>query len=152
MRLLTLIIVIHSMALADGGKLQWRKQAGDLVITLFAAPDEISVLLQNREGLEPVLDAEVSVAFSSGAKLTLTHEQAMNRLLYASSTALHEPGRAPVTISIVRNGQHLETNGVIDVIPVLPDRTAYWGYFTFPPAMIAAYALRERLINRKKEE
>ncbi len=92
MRLLALIIVIHSMALADGGKLQWRKQAGDLVVTLFAAPAEISVLLQNRESLAPVLDAEVSVAFSSGAKLPLTHEQAMNRLLYASSTALPEPG------------------------------------------------------------
>ncbi len=37
------------------------------------------------------------------------------------------------------------------MMPVLPDHKAYWGYFTFPPAMIAAYALRERLIHRKKE-
>jgi hypothetical protein len=139
------------MALADGGRVQWRKQAGDLVVTLFAAPADISVLLQNCEDLEPVLDADVSITFSSGLQLHLTHEQAMNRLLYATSGALPEAGKWPVTVSIVQNGRHLETNGSVEVIPVLPDHTAYWGYFTFPPAMIAAYALRERLAHYKKD-
>ncbi len=151
MRLLALIVMIHSIALADGGTVQWRKQASDLVITLFAAPGEISLLLQNRDDLEPVLNADVSIAFSSGLKLHLTHEQTTNRLLYASSAALLEPGKWPVDISIVRNGRHLETSGTLDVIPALPDQTAYWGYFLFPPAMIAGYALREHLAHNKRD-
>ena len=150
MRLLTLIAVIHSMALADGGKVQWRKQAGDLVVTLFAAPGDVSVLLQNRDDLAPVLDAQVSIAFSSGPQLHLTHEQAMNRLLYASQSALPGPGEWPVSVFIVRSGRHLETSGTADMAAPPSDRAAYLGYFTFPPAMIAAYALRERLVNRKK--
>jgi hypothetical protein len=150
MKLLALLVVIHSMALADGGQLQWRREAGDLLVTLFAGPGDLSVLLQNHEDLAPVLDAEVSIAFSSGPKFRLTHEQAMNRLLYASSAALPEPGAWPVTISIVRNGRRLETSGILDVMPMGPGHMNYLGYFAFPPAMIGAYALRERLINRKK--
>jgi hypothetical protein len=150
MRLLSLIVMIHSMALADGEMVQCRKQMGDLMVTLFAAPADISVLLQNRENLEPVLDADVSIAFPSGVTLRLTHEQATNRLLYASSSAPSKPGKWPVVISIVRNGRHLEMGATVDVIPQLPESTAIWSYFFFPPAMVAAFALREHLINRKK--
>ncbi|MEI9975838.1 MAG: hypothetical protein WDO73_29525 [Ignavibacteriota bacterium] len=66
MRRLALLILIQSTALADGGTVQFRSEAGPYVITLFttptpltAGPIDISLLLQDRDGLTPVLDADV---------------------------------------------------------------------------------------------
>src|SRR5580704_8487001 len=90
-----LLILARATAWADGGTVQLRQEAGDLVITVFTSPGplsvgpvDISLLLQNRDGLEPVLDAKVSLILrtdDSGIELQArpTREQATNKLLYA---------------------------------------------------------------------
>jgi hypothetical protein len=91
--LLLAMILAQPTVFADGGTVQLRKEVGALVITVFTSPAplsagavDISLLLQNRNGLEPVLDADVSLllrANASGAEVRArpTREQAQNKLL-----------------------------------------------------------------------
>jgi hypothetical protein len=100
------IMLAQASALADGGTVQLRQDAGPFVITVFtspaplsAGPVDISLLLQNRNGLEPVLDANVSLllrANASGSEIRArpTREQAQNKLLYAAPVTFAESGMA----------------------------------------------------------
>src|SRR5580692_6497389 len=88
------ILLSQVNAFGDGGAVQLRKEAGPFVITVFTAPAplsagpvDVSVLLQKRNGLEPVLDAGVSLILrseASGAEIQAqpTRERAQNKLLY----------------------------------------------------------------------
>ena len=75
MKLLMLAVFLaQAIILADGGTRQLRQQSGNLAIPVFTSPGrlcvgpvDISLLLQNREGLEPVLDASVSLVLRAEA-------------------------------------------------------------------------------------
>jgi hypothetical protein len=155
------IFLAHASALADGGAVQFRKEAGPFMITVFTAPAplsagpvDISLLLQNRNGLEPVLDAGVSLILrseASGAEIEAgpTRERAQNKLLYAAPVALAESGKWQINVSILRNGERTEATGTINVAPAAEERTSYWGYIAFPPLTIVLFVIRERLLLRK---
>src|SRR5882724_2137054 len=103
--LLAVMTLLQTTAFADGGTVQLRKEAGAFVITVFtslaplsAGPADISLLLQNRNGLEPILDASVSLHLRAAASSTeiqarATREQAQNKLLYAAPVTLAESGK-----------------------------------------------------------
>ena len=154
-------ILAQTTAFADGGLVQLRMEAGALVITVFtspaprsAGPVDISLLVQNRNGLEPVLDANVSVllrADASDAEIRLrpTREQARNKLLYAAPVTLAEPGKWQLAVTILRNGERTDATGTIDVAPAPEMAASYWSYIAFPPLVIMAFVVRERLIRRR---
>jgi hypothetical protein len=162
-KLLSLVIVFLAQATvyADGGTVQLRKEVGAFVITVFtspapltAGPVDISLLLQNRIGLEPVLDANVSLllrADASSAEIAVqpTREQAQNKLLYAAPVTLAESGKWQLAVTILRNDVRTEATGTIDVAPAPEMAASYWSYIAFPPLMIAAFVARERLIRRR---
>jgi hypothetical protein len=114
MKPVTLLYLIPAIALSDGGAVQWRRQAGDLLITVFASPTpltegpaDLSLLVQNANGLEPVLDANLTLvlrARTSGIKIQLhpTHEKAQNKLLYATPVTLTESGQWQLAANISR--------------------------------------------------
>ena len=153
----------QATAFADGGTVQLRKEAGALVITVFSSPAplsaglvDISLLLQNRNGLEPVLDANVSLllrAEASGAEIQArpTREQAQNKLLYAVPVTLAESGRWQLAITILRNGERTEATGAIDVASAPEMAASYWSYIAFPPLVIVVFAVREWLLRRRLE-
>jgi hypothetical protein len=155
------IILAQATAFADGGTVQLRKEAGALVITVFtspaplsAGPADISLLLQNRNGLEPVLDANVSLILRSAAsgaeiRAQATREHAQNKLLYAGLVTLAEPGKWQLAVTILRNGERTDATGTIDVAPAPEMAASYWSYIAFPPLMIVAFVVRERLIRRR---
>jgi hypothetical protein len=155
------IILAQATAWADGGSVQLRQQAGPFVITVFTAPAplsagpvDISLLLQNRNGLEPVLDANVSLILrsqASGVEIQAqpTRERAQNKLLYAAPVTLAESGKWLLNVSILRNGERTDATGTIDVAPAFEMASSYWSYIAFPPLMIVAFVVRERLIRRK---
>jgi hypothetical protein len=159
--LLVVIIFAQATAFGDGGTVLWRKEAGSLVITAFASPVplssgpvDISLLLQNRSGLEPVLDANVWLllrADASGEEVRAhpTREQAQNKLLYAAPLTLPESGKWELEVTILRNGEQTDATGTIGVAPGPEKGTSYWSYIAFPQLMIAIYVVRERLIHRK---
>jgi hypothetical protein len=153
----------QATAFADGGTVQLRKEAGALVITVFSSPAplsaglvDISLLLQNRDGLEPVLDASVSLLLrldGSNAEIHArpTREQAQNKLLYAVPVTLAESGRWQLAITILRNGERTEATGAIDVASAPEMAASYWSYIAFPPLVIVVFAVREWLLRRRLE-
>ena len=116
-KLLLPLIAIVSQApvFADGGTVQLRKEGRTMLITVFAAPSplsvgpaDISVLLQDRNGLEPILDADVSVQLRSDVsgldiQSRLTRQQAQNKLLYAAPVTLSESGKWELAATVLRN-------------------------------------------------
>jgi hypothetical protein len=155
------VMLAQAAAFADGGTVQLRKEAGGLVITVFtspaplsAGPADISLLLQNRNGLEPVLDANVSLvlrAEDSDVELRAhpTREQARNKLLYAAPVMLSNPGKWRLAVTVERNGEQTGAVGIVEVAPAPDMALSYSGYIAFPSVMIALFVVRERLIRRK---
>jgi hypothetical protein len=162
-KLLSLVgmLLAQASAFADGGTVQLRKESGAFVITVFtspaplsAGPVDISVLVQNRNGLEPVLDADISLLLRADTSSTEiqarpTREQAQNKLLYAAPVTLAESGKWQLSLTILRNGERTDATGTIDVAPAPEMAASYWSYIAFPPLMIAAFVARERLIRRR---
>jgi len=152
----------QATALADGGTVQLRKEAGAFVITVFTSPAplssgpaDISLLLQNRNGPEPVLDANVSLVLRSDASsdeisVRPTRQQAQNKLLYAGPVTLSESGKWQLAVTILRNGERTDATGTIDVAPAAKMAAATWGYIAFPPLTITLFVVRERLIRRRR--
>lgn len=157
------MILAQAAAFADGGAVQLRLEAGTLAITVFtsqpplsAGPVDISLLLQNRDGLEPVLDASISLllrAQDSDDEIRVhpTREQAQNKLLYAAPVTLGEFGKWQLVATILRNGRRTEATGIIDVAPTREMVASYWGYVAFPPFMIVAFFTHKWLLRRRLE-
>ena len=103
-----------------------------------------------------MLDANVSLllrAQASGTELRTcaSREQAQNKLLYAAPVTLAESGKWQIAVTILRNGERTAATGTIDVAPTREMVASYWGYVAFPPFMIVAFVVRERLILRKEK-
>ena len=159
-----IVILAQATAFADGGAIQFRKEAGDLVITLFTAPAplsvgpvDISLLLQNRNGLDPVLDADVSLKLSedvSGIEFEArpTRANARNKLLYAVPVVFAKPGKWRIAVRVMTNGKTTDATGILAVAPAPNSSTSYAGYIAFPPVMILLFGVRERLIHRRKSK
>lgn len=159
----TLVIMAQATAWSDGGTVQLRKDAGEVVITVFTSPSplsvgpvDMSVLLQNRNGLEPVLDANVFLLLrenASGVEFQAhpTREQARNRLLYAAPVMFSQPGQWRIAVRVVRSGNQTSAEGILEVAPAHNRAVSYAGYFAFPPVMIVLFVIRERLIRRRSQ-
>jgi hypothetical protein len=155
------MILAQAAAFADGGTVQLRKETGEFVITVFtspaplsAGPVDVSLLIQSRQGLEPVLDAMVGLVFrsdESGMELRErpTREQALNKLLYAAPVTFPYPGKWRLAVTVERNGAETGAVGTVDVAPAPASAASYSGFIAFPPVMIALFVVRERLIRRK---
>jgi hypothetical protein len=156
-----LAIVAQATTFADGGTVQLRKEVGNLAITVFTSPAplsvgraDISLLIQNRFGLEPVLDADVRVILhgqSSNVDFQVrpTRTQAQNKLLYAAPVIFPKPGNWQIAVVVDRNGKEAGVAGTLEVAPAPARAAAYAGYIAFPPVMIVLFVIRERLIRRK---
>ena len=159
-RLLILAGLLPWPAIADGGAVLLHTSANGLIVTVFRAPSrptagpvDVSVLLQKREDLEPVLDADVSLylrSSASGAEVRAhaTRDQAQNKLLYAAPITLVEAGEWQLTLTVLRSGVRSEIAGALDVAPNRAMVASYWGYIAFPPVMIVLFGLREWLLRR----
>jgi len=154
------LVLAQTTLWSDGGTVQLHKEAGDFVITVFTSPSplsvglaDISVLLQNREGLEPVLDANVHLILHDDASdiefhAIPTRAQARNKLLYAAPVMFASPGRWKIGVLVDRHGKEIGAEGIFDVVPARV-QVSYAGYIAFPPVMIVLFVIRERLIRRR---
>ena len=157
----TIMLLVQFCAFADEGTVQLGKVVGPLVITMFtspapltAGPVDISLLVQDRNGLEPVLDADVTLVLrseASGAQIRVraTREPARNKLLYSATVKLEAPGKWQIDASVARRGTRTETAGVMEVAPNTVMVVSYWGYIAFPPVLIVAFVVNGWLIRRK---
>lgn len=147
-RAIAILLGLSPALLADGGVMQSRQEAGPFVITVFAAPAELSVLVQNRETLEPDLDATVSIRLQHGdsdVTVQATREQAHNKLLRAAAVNLDQPGEWRYTMTV----NQVSITGTMNVPPAAPKLASYWSYLAFPPVCIALFAVHQRLRARQ---
>jgi len=151
----TIVFVLISRAVfADGGTVQLRQESGPFVITVFttpsplrAGPVDVSIMIQNRGDLQPVLDADVSVRINGSTLVRATHDQAQNKLLYAAPVTLDKPGKWNYTIEIKFGATATIVSGTLDVGPQQNLLASAWTYLALPPLLIAIFILRERLIR-----
>lgn len=157
----TLLILAQALAWADGGMVQMRQETGDLVITVFTSssplsvgPMDISLLLQNRNGLDPVLDASVSLVLVHADSNIEFHarpsrEQARNKLLYAAPVIFSRPGKWRISVTVRRNEKEVAAAGTLEVTPAPGEAFSLAGFLAFPPVMVGLFVIRERLIRRR---
>jgi len=157
----TLLILAQAPAWADGGMVQMRQETGDLIITVFTSPSplsvglvDISLLLQSRDKLEPVLDASVSLDLvHTGSNIEFharpSREQARNKLLYAAPVIFSRPGEWRISVTVRRNGKEVAASGTLEVAPAPGGTFSLAGFLAFPPIMIMLFVVRERLLRRR---
>ena len=154
LRAFVILLTTSPALFADGGAIQSRQEAGPFVVTVFAAPAELSVLVQNRETLEPDLEATVSIRLQHGdtdVTSQATREQAHNKLLRATAVNLEDPGEWRYTVTVSRAGTHASITGTLNVPPARPKLASYWSYLAFPPLCIALFAVHQRLKVRQMQ-
>jgi hypothetical protein len=151
LRVGTLCALLASPLFADGGAVQLQRQAGPFLITVFAAPVpprvgpvDVSVLVQDRNSMNPVLDAVVSIRIQDQT-IPATHAQAQNKLLYAVTVTATTQGDLNYSVSV----QNEAVAGALRVEPSAPKLQAYWSYLALPPFAIALFTAHQ-LLKRQK--
>jgi hypothetical protein len=159
---LIFLLVPAPVALGDGGAIQMRRDAPPFLITVFSSPNppregptDISVLVQDRESLAPVLDAQVSLQLNSEAggfrfDASANQGQASNKLLYAANVTLNTPGAWDCTVFVKRGDTRVRIAGTIVVAPAEAGPAAYWTFVAAVPVVIALFALHQVLLWRRR--
>jgi len=141
---------------ADGGQLLLRREAGAFVITVFATPFplrvgllDLSVMIQDHLSQEPILDGYVSLQLSKnghhGVSMEATRQHAQNKLLYAASFNIPEPGLWNLQLLVRRGLQSAAIDDRLNIDPAPSPLISYWPYFALPPVLIALFLLHQRL-------
>ncbi len=153
------LLATSAPLLADGGMLLLHKESSPFVITVFASPTppragviDLTVLVQASETLQPVLDADVHLEFTkSGSQIQVRATRdhtTQNKLLYAASVHLDNPGEWLYTVSVraIRSAAApVAISGAIAVAAEQPKLAAYWSYLALPFLGLAIFALHQRL-------
>lgn len=169
--LLAVCALATQAARADGGGVIAQNQVDGMVLTVFASPaplragpSDISVMLQDAESGEPILDRSVRVSIAardeSAGKAWIppccsmdqaddlvpaTHAAAQNKLLYAANVAV--PASGPVGLMV-----HIDQNppfvAQLSALPAPSPAAAYWPYLALPPVAIGLFALNRRARRR----
>jgi hypothetical protein len=160
-RILAGLCLATRFLFADGGIVQFQKQAGPFFITLFSAPvplrvgvADLSVMVQKIEDRSPVLDCDVVLQLSHPGerdiRLAATRAQATNKLLYAGQPALRRPGKWHVDVEIKARGDTVRVAGDMIVLPEEAPLIAHWPYFALLPVAVALFALNQWLKARRR--
>ena len=158
---------------ADGGAILQRSTVNGLDVTIFAAPSplragpvDFSVLVQKAGGTDPILDAEVTMAWSAAPdafpawmppccsmeksdKMTALRGHSKNRMLYSAMVPVRSAGPSKLLVRIDWNDTTSSVPVQLIAAPPRPPALAYWPWLAFPPVMILGFALNQRLKNRR---
>ena len=146
MRTLAALLLLSLPSFGDGGKVLLRQESGLYTVTVFLAAADLSVLVQDRATLQPVLDADVVIRVGE-TLLKATHDQAQNKLLYATTLPTDESGERDFTVD-VNHGTVF--SGMVNVAPPAAMLASNWEYVAVPPVLILVFAIREWLVRRRR--
>jgi hypothetical protein len=173
-----MMLLLARMSWADGGTIQFQGDAGSFHVTVFTLPPilragsiDVTVLVQDRSKLNPLLDARVTldltaqsgssakkVAWSppacaltispslTGIPANLNHGE--NRLLYGALVQVPYGGIWKLKINIQRDSEAESILTLLKVNPPLPPPLAYWQLFMLPPLGVLSFILH-RTARRK---
>ena len=159
-----LTLLVATRALGDGGAVQVRQADGPFVVTIFTAPTplragpvDISVLVQTRDGNQPVLDAQVFVTLKSSTgdppaiETAATRQQATNKLLFATVVNLPFAGPWDLRVTVRRGQEAAEVSCEVAVAAALPPLLSHWPYLAFPPVAVLIFTLHQWVRSRSSK-
>ena len=156
------ILLLPSLAAADGGALRLSEEKDGYRIAVFttptplrAGPADISVLVQDAATGEPAsgVQASIKVQRHDGRHEALyqraTTQAATNKLYYAATFDLPEPGWYSVEVSII--GAKKTTNAGFDVEAAepLPPALTVLPWVGWPLLAIALFVIHQLLVRWK---
>lgn len=163
--ILLLLLCLTGRAMADGGRLRFRKSAGPFLVTLFTTPDpltpgraDFSVAIEQPGVAGIVSNAKVVFVLSQPGTpnpplmLNASHSQASTRFLQAANFSLPHDGLWLVTIKVSSNGQSGVCSGELRVDPpnLITSEVAW--QIAIVPLLILLFLLhqwRKRYVERK---
>lgn len=180
------LIALPRDARADGGILRLRQTQGPFTVTIFTGsetvkdiPADISVLVQERDSNEAILDATVKLTFTAPASLPpeaadplcsqataaatapahptsfevpATRNQASNKLLYAAPVTFGSIGLWQLQASINRDDVSEKITCGVPVSPPPRKLIALFPYLILPPLLVALFATNHRLRSHSLEK
>ena len=168
-----LMLCLAQTSWADGGAIQFQGETGSFHVTVFtlppiltAGPVDVTVLIQDRSKLVPVLDERVTFDLSEQAgnnlhreawippacalnePLSLVDIQARlghgeNRLLYGAVVQIPSSGIWKLKVNIQHNSETESVSTLLKVNPPPPPPLAYWHLFILPPLVVLGF-----IVNR----
>lgn len=146
---------------ADGGIVQFRREAGPFVITLFSTPSplraglaDLSVLVESAQSRSPVLDASVTLQLrdEQGTEVSApaTRAQATNKLLYSALPVIPNAGMWTVRVNVARGRERATSEGPLQVLAAPPAVLHYWPYFAIVPCAVGLFALNQYLKAKER--
>jgi hypothetical protein len=171
--LFNVLFALSRTAWADGGAIQFQGDSGPFHVTIFTQPPilraglvDLTLLLQDRSNLNPLLDAKVTFDLTaqdsnnpqktewmppacamtktgdlSNVTAQLAHGE--NRLLYGAVVQIPSSGRWRLKAQIQRDAERTELETLLVVKPALLPPLAYWHLFLFPPVAILGFVLHQ---------
>jgi hypothetical protein len=171
-----LLLFLARTSWADGGAIHFQGEAGRFHITVFTLPPilsagsvDVTVLIQDRSKLDPLLDARVTLDLTAQtgadgdkaylrkgawappactlnvpASLTnipakLNHGE--NRLLYGALVQVPYSGIWNLKVNIQRYSERESVETLLKVNSPAPPPLAYWQLFILPPIVVFGFIL-----------
>jgi hypothetical protein len=176
------IFFLARMSRADGGAIQFQDDAGPFHVTVFtlppilsAGPVDLTVLVQDRSKLSPLLDANVTLDLTArgdgslgkeawsppacslnksptltGIPAKLNHGE--NRLLYGALVEIPTSGTWQLRINIQRDNQRESIGTLLKVNPPASPPLAYWHLFILPPLGVLGFLLNQKRGNANRRK
>jgi hypothetical protein len=176
------LLTLSQMVWADGGAIQFQGDSGAFHATVFTQPPilragfvDVTLLLQDRSSLNPLLDAKVTFDLTaqdsnkapqtawmppacamyktvnlSNVLAKLGHGE--NRLLYGAVVQIPGNGHWLLKAHIQRDTQRTELETLLDVKPALLPPLAYWHLFLLPPLGILGFVLHQMARGQRRRE
>src|SRR6202011_3455522 len=175
-----IVLFLARTGRADGGAIQFQGDAGTFHATVFtlppilsAGPVDVTVLIQDRMKLNPLLDARVTLdlkaeegatmkkpawsppacALNMPYSLTdiparLNHGE--NRLLYGALIQVPSSGTWKLKINIQRDPETESVSTLLKVNPAVSPPLAYWQLFMLPPLGVIGFVLNRTARHRRR--
>jgi hypothetical protein len=165
-------------ARADGGVVRVREAQGPFVVTIFAAgelpkdrPADVSVMVQDRDSNDAILDARVDLTFTPPAvsiagpveqicgvsemagqqsgpnrfTVAATRGQASNKLLYAAPVKFPAAGNWRLQAVIKRGSDVVAISCNLPISPPAGKLAGLLPWLVAPPLMVALFAINQWL-------
>jgi hypothetical protein len=149
-------------ARADGGTIRLSEEKGGYRITVFttptplrAGPVDISVLVQEAATGEPASEVQITIKaeWRGSPDMTLHHratkEAATNKLFYAATLDLPEPGWYSLEVSIDGALGEAQVRFEVDAAEPLPSWLAMSPWVGWPILVILLFIIHKLLVRRK---
>jgi hypothetical protein len=158
----SVLVLLPSLAAADGGTVRLSEQKGSYRVTVFTAPAlvragpvDVSVLVQDGSKGEPVSDVAVTIeATRLGSPAVTSRQQATiaaatNKLYRAATFDLPEPGRYSLEVSVTGALGEARVHCELEATDRLPLGLALWPWIGWPGLAILVFGAHQVLVRRK---